>query len=222
MRSKKIFIISIVLIYILNYTMVFYYKIQKNTDIRNLINSEYINNIKEYKRITFNTSNTNNLKKDIIKLQNIFLRERVKLNYCSNKNIIDNKKINTANLYINKKRESCFFIINLCIKQDSEEMSKSIIKQILKYFNLNMTDIKVSKNIKAKLNNKVNIEVLKNESEKHLKNNGYNINSIRLNNGFSTKVSRGGNTEPDFYYSLCKYNSGNYIVIGDPEIFISY
>ncbi|GAA0785062.1 hypothetical protein [Hathewaya limosa] len=222
MRRKKLFIISLVLIFILQCNIVFCYSTQKNTDIKNLINSGYMNNVKEYERIRFHISNTNNLNKNIIELQNIFLKERVKLNYCSNENIIDNDKINTANLYIKKKGESFAFVINLCIKQDNEKISKSILRQILKSFNLNMADIKVCRNIKAKLNNEVNIEVLKNKSEKYLKNNGYNINSIKLNNGFSTKVSQGGNREQGFYYSLCKYSSGNYIVIGDPEIFISY
>jgi hypothetical protein len=56
-----------------------------------------------------------------------------------------------------------------------------------------------------------------------------NINSIEINNGFSTTANthkyspKNNNGElMDLNFALCNYSSGNYIIIGTPEIITSY
>jgi len=56
-----------------------------------------------------------------------------------------------------------------------------------------------------------------------------NINSIEINNGFSTTAytrryspKRNNGELMDLNFALCNYSSGNYIIIGTPEIIASY
>ena len=71
------------------------------------------------------------------------------------------------------------------------------------------------------VNNKV-IQLLK-------KHNSVNINTIDINNGCST-VAYTGTSEymldqgkkMDLNYAICKYSSGNYVVIGTPIIVTPY
>lgn len=56
-----------------------------------------------------------------------------------------------------------------------------------------------------------------------------NLHSIKINNGFSTSAYtdrynpiKSNGKLMDFNLALCKYQSGNYIIIGTPEIVMSY
>lgn len=56
-----------------------------------------------------------------------------------------------------------------------------------------------------------------------------NLNSIKINNGFSTSAYtcryeqiKSNGKLMDFNFALCRYQSGNYIIIGTPEIVVSY
>lgn len=56
-----------------------------------------------------------------------------------------------------------------------------------------------------------------------------NIETVRLNNGLSTVAYTGQYDEKvinnkliDFNYAVCNYSSGNYIIIGTPEIITTY
>jgi hypothetical protein len=71
------------------------------------------------------------------------------------------------------------------------------------------------------MNNKV-IKLLK-------KHNSVNVNTIDINNGCSTVAYTGKNEyilnqgkKMDFNYAICKYSSGNYVVVGTPIINTSY
>lgn len=61
------------------------------------------------------------------------------------------------------------------------------------------------------------------------KNQATDINSININNGITTTAYTGlysciksGDSLMDFNYSVCRYPSGNYLIMGSPEIIVTY
>lgn len=115
------------------------------------------------------------------------------------------------------------------VKKDSKnslEELKSKLQQSLSDKNVN---VKYFMYLKSKMPND-NIKFANEEILKLLKQYGViNINTISLQNGYSTTAytrkydSIESNGEKvDFNYAVCKYSSGSYIIIGTPELIITY
>ncbi|MCY6355476.1 YwmB family TATA-box binding protein [Clostridium sp. ZS2-4] len=116
------------------------------------------------------------------------------------------------------------------IKKDSENnllKLKDDIKGITSFWSDN--EVSYFQYLKAKLpndalddiNKKINF-LLKSEGAS-------NLHSIKINNGFSTsaytyryKAIKSNGKLIDFNFALCKYKSGKYVIIGTPEIVVSY
>ena len=123
-------------------------------------------------------------------------------------------------------------IIQNCQKNQIENINDIIDSAINKVSNnrhMQLSNKQTFKFIKAKvpctdiheLNNKV-IQLLK-------KHNSVNINTIDLNNDCSTVAYTGSSEymldqgkKMDLNYAICKYSSGNYVVIGTPIIVTPY
>ncbi|NEZ47437.1 hypothetical protein FDF74_09545 [Clostridium niameyense] len=138
-----------------------------------------------------------------------------------------NKEIE-GNIYINKESLNNLVEIKITSLKDSsnfkniknslEKYIKNIDndKVIYEYCKLKTSDKSISKTNEGILN------ILKNCKAK-------NIETVKLNSGYST-ICYTGNYKPivsngkaiDFNYSVCRYNSGNYIIIGTPQINITY
>ncbi|MCY6958789.1 YwmB family TATA-box binding protein [Clostridium brassicae] len=84
--------------------------------------------------------------------------------------------------------------------------------------------------LKAKLNDKDNISDINGKIVSNLKNEGItDVSTIKIENGYSSsaytgkyKAIKNGDKLIDFNFAVCKYSSGNYIIIGTPEIFVPY
>ncbi|MCY6485630.1 YwmB family TATA-box binding protein [Clostridium aestuarii] len=116
------------------------------------------------------------------------------------------------------------------IKKDNENKLTELKSQIKAIVNsIPKENIVSSQYIKARIPE----ENLKKENSKVinlLKNEGaVNINSIKINNGFSTTAytcryipKKNNGKLMDFNFALCNYSSGNYIIMGTPEIITTY
>ncbi|WMJ79667.1 YwmB family TATA-box binding protein [Clostridium sp. MB40-C1] len=84
--------------------------------------------------------------------------------------------------------------------------------------------------LKAKLNDKDNISCINEKIVNHLESEGITaLSTIKIQNGYSSSAYTGkykpiknGDKLIDFNFAVCKYSSGNYIIIGTPEIFVPY
>ncbi|WP_125153358.1 YwmB family TATA-box binding protein [Clostridium rectalis] len=90
-------------------------------------------------------------------------------------------------------------------------------------------DLKISKYLKSEIKDN-NLEKTNKKIVKILENNSVaNIDTVKINNGYSTTAYTGKfhsfgskNKLIDFNFAVCSYSSGSYILMGTPEIFISY
>lgn len=105
----------------------------------------------------------------------------------------------------------------------------SLIQRVDNNNHIELSNKKTFKFVKAKVPNtdinQVNNKIIK-LLEKH---NSVNVNTININNGCSTVAYMGKNEyilnqgkKMDLNYAICKYSSGNYVVIGTPIIITSY
>lgn len=150
-------------------------------------------------------------------------------------NTIKNEKIyciefKDSNLdgYVQSTKYDDYNVVTINVKEKNKinELNK-LEKEFTEI--INDKDIKFFKYVKAQIGeedlqktNKRIITLLKNGR-------GENIETIKLDKGYSTtayvkKYSPiNVNGKPiDFNYALCSYQSGNYIIMGTPEILISY
>lgn len=123
-------------------------------------------------------------------------------------------------------------IVQKCQENQIENINNTIDSLIHKVDNNNHIELsnkQTFKFVKAKISvndiNQVNNKIIK-LLEKH---NSVNVNTININNGCST-IAYTGKSEYilnqgkkiDINYAICKYSSGNYVVIGTPIIITSY
>ncbi|MFD3158246.1 YwmB family TATA-box binding protein [Haloimpatiens sp. FM7330] len=152
---------------------------------------------------------------------------------------IENNKIyrlefcnNKINGYIQNLKEDKKNIITInIIKKDKKNNLDKIKCKISNAINC----VKLEKNntyftyLKSKINNK-NLKSVKNSINTLLKSrNVQNINTIKINNGYSTVAYTGkydickvNNDFIDFNYAVSAYSSGSYLIIGTPQIIINY
>jgi uncharacterized FlaG/YvyC family protein len=119
-----------------------------------------------------------------------------------------------------------------CENNQLENINEAINFSINKVYNSSLMEIsnkQTFKFIKAEVPG-TDIHEVNNKVAKLLKkHNSVNVNTIDINNGFSTVAYTGRNEyiqnqgkKIDFNYAICKYSSGNYVVIGIPIITASY
>lgn len=115
---------------------------------------------------------------------------------------------------------------------DSVENLALLEDKIRYILNRECKNIKNYRYVKAKLPNMKDEDIEKVEKMviNQLKNeNTTNISSIKINNGYSIngytqkyESIKSGNKLIDFHCIICNYDSGNYIILGSPEIRITY
>lgn len=159
----------------------------------------------------------------------------LKVNQNNYSNTIKNEKIyciefkdNNLEGYVQSTKYDGYSIItiNLSEKNKINELNKIEKKLITISKN---KDIKFFEYVKAQINEK-DLKKTNNKVVTLLKNiRGQNIETVKLDNGYSTTAYVKKNSPIningkliDFNYAVCSYYSGNYIIMGTPEILISY
>ncbi|MGV8980050.1 YwmB family TATA-box binding protein [Clostridium sp.] len=162
----------------------------------------------------------------------------IKLNIASNVNsyCIDFLGENIKG-YIEALKYNNEEIVTINISEIGNENGlKSLKNKVSNSIGYRGKDIKYFQYLKAKFENDSNnlgvenINVVNEKIINVLKSHGTeNIETVKINNGLSTvaytkrydeKVNN--NKLIDFNYAVCNYSSGSYIIIGTPEIIISY
>ncbi|OFI01405.1 hypothetical protein CLOACE_21570 [Clostridium acetireducens DSM 10703] len=175
--------------------------------------------IEEYEMCVEIKSNNEDVFKDI--LNYIYKCRFIQTRNKTNINIYEFKK-NNMYLYIESIKNGNNSIVKIKIKEkgrDKEILNiKKDIKDILYKKNINATYCEC---VKAKTENSIE-DINKMVLDLINKNGFKNIETVKIYNGYSTVASTGNLKDTNFNCAVCKYSSGNYILIGIPQINISY
>lgn len=137
---------------------------------------------------------------------------------------------NSVNGYIEIMHYENHSIVTInIVKKDSKNSLEELKNKLQQCLSDKNVTVKYFMYLKSKMPND-NIKLTNEEILKLLKQYGViNINTISLQNGYSTTAytrkydSIESNGEKiDFNYAVCKYSSGSYIIIGTPELIITY
>lgn len=137
---------------------------------------------------------------------------------------------NNVNGYIETMHYENHNIVTLnIVKRDDKNSLVELKNKLQQCLGEKKISVKYFMYLKSKMLND-DIELANNEILKLLTEHGTtNINTISLENGYSTTAytTRYDSIESngkkiDFNYAVCKYSSGSYIIIGTPELIITY
>lgn len=137
---------------------------------------------------------------------------------------------NNVNGYIETMHYENHSIVTInIVKKDSNNSLEELKDKLQQCLSDKNATVKYFTYLKSKLP-KDNINFINEEIIKLLKEYGSsNINTISLQNGYSTTAYTGkydsmesNDSKIDFNYAVCKYSSGSYIIIGTPELIITY
>lgn len=230
MKKKNILILIILILSctIINSSLI---KAQKTIDLFNEIISKANIKVVEYgTTLSFKTTENgrkkciNLLRKlDYYDIDNINILENNKM-YC-----IDFNKNNTSG-YIESVAYDGYNVItiNVIQKNSINELNK-LKNKIKKVLNNEYSNNKFFDYLKGRIIDG-DIYSANNKISNILKQNGAtNIETVNISNGYSTiaytkkyRAMKNDGKIIDFNYAVCRYSSGNYIIIGTPEIIVSY
>ncbi|CAM3723219.1 hypothetical protein HAHI6034_04385 [Hathewaya histolytica] len=217
MKTKKLSLLIKTLLIIINYKSLICYSTNVNSFNNEILSSITSEDITTYVSIKGTFGNKDKIKKYKNEIKDILSQEDIYLKESRFNDLYEN--LEAANLYINYDSKYSFNLF-ISMKGYNEEKINKLVQKIEKSLSSIKSNIKINFNIKAKLKNNIEIETEKNKVEDNLNNKGYILETIKLSNAYSTKVSN--KVEEEYYYVFSSYDTANYLVIGDPEIFISY
>ncbi|KAJ48767.1 hypothetical protein BD780_004060 [Clostridium tetanomorphum] len=164
-----------------------------------------------------------------------YVLENLKISPKNYSNILKNKKIYSVEFnneklegYIQSTKYDEYNVLTLNIKEKSRTNELDKLEQKVKK-SLGNRDVSFFKYVKAKIDDR-DLEKENKKIMTLLRNiGGQEIQTVKLDNGFSTIANINKYTPVnvngrlvDFNYAVCSYYSGNYIIMGTPEILISY
>lgn len=227
--KKNIILFCIIIATFLNYRTSYAYK---NIDLFEEILQETKGQVVEYGVKTHFKSNIDG--QDLVDslMNKIESNKNIRAELYSDKHnyYIDFKSVSVkGNIAIITKENSSLVTIEIIQKghENNLESLEQYVESIVGYLS---DDNKIYyKYLKAKISYENLVEV-NNKVTGLLESIGAsNINSIEINNGFSTTAytrryspKRNNGELMDLNFALCNYSSGNYIIIGTPEIIASY
>lgn len=201
----------------------------KNKDIFNKIIQKKYGTIEEYgTKISFLTSG--NMEDTCLKIFRKLKLNNGNLSVTKDKNYYRIDFENSFSGYIEGQTYQNKNVITINILRKSKDYKLNQIQKYIENMVNGNSKLKSSKYVKIKLNDKYNLNSINNQILGMLRdNNSKNIKTVKIKNGFDS-VAYTGIYDPlldngkyiDFNYAACRYNSGNYIIMGTPEIYISY
>lgn len=204
---------------------------EKKDDLFNEILRKTNSNTVEYgiKEVFLTESNREKIVNDFLKGLNVYDGW--------NSTVLKNNKVycvefgkNDINGYIEITQYQNYNAVTINITKKDNVNNLNKLKDILRQC---IPEIKTNDMIflylKAKLPED-DINLYNNKALEILKNYGaLNINTIKLENGYSTTAytkqydtMQNDGKPMDFNYAVCRYSSGSYIIIGTPEISVTY
>lgn len=118
--------------------------------------------------------------------------------------------------------------VNL-VQIDTENKLSELKYKVQKAIGNQEKEVKYFEYLKARISNRDKLQVNSEITETLRKYNAVNINTIQIDNGYSTvaytkryPTMKNNGKLMDLNYAVCSYSSGNYVVIGTPVIITTY
>ncbi|WPC42097.1 hypothetical protein [Clostridium sp. JS66] len=161
-----------------------------------------------------------------------------KMNFidAKNKSVLKNEKKyciefgkNNTNGYIETMKYENHNIITInLVEKSNKNLLNDMKRDLEKCIDDGNVTVKYYQYLKSQVYN--DVDITNNKILKTLKDHGAsNITTVALKNGYSSTLYTGlydamqsNGKLMDFNYAVCKYNSGNYIIMGTPEILTAY
>lgn len=228
MEKKCLIVFMFMFMFIMCLTLTNSYA-NKNKDIFNKVIQKKYGTIEEYgAKISFKTSE--NMEDACLKIFQKLKLNNGDLTITKDKNYYRIDFKNSSSGYIEGQTYRNKNIITINIMRKSKDYKLSEIQKSIEGTIGNNSKLESLKYVKIKLDDKYNLNSINNQILGMLRDdNSKNIKTVKIKNGFDS-VAYTGIYDPllddgkcvDFNYAVCRYNSGNYIIMGTPEIYISY
>lgn len=226
MKSKKRFVaILLVLLIVINFKV-----IRTNAETsENYLENALKNTNSTVEEVGLNTdykTNGNGKQECKVWLKDMnFTNERVKVDNRKKYSVDFNDKNMTG--YIESVKENNYYDISIYVKSFSDKNNISELKRkVTKAINYKSTCYTY---IKAKSKMKNMNQIAYKMQAYFVKNGAKNLKTTKIKNILSTTMYTGkydyifdGTKKIDLNYAVCKYNDGNYIIIGTPILNINY
>lgn len=153
-----------------------------------------------------------------------------------NKSVLKNEKKyciefgkNNTNGYIETMKYENHNVITISlVEKNSNNLLSDMKRDLEKCIDDRSVTVKYYQYLKSEVYD--DVDTTNDKILKVLKNHGAsNITTVALKNGYSSTLYTGlydamqsNGKLMDFNYAVCKYNSGNYIIMGTPEILMTY
>ncbi|EET86767.1 conserved hypothetical protein [Clostridium carboxidivorans P7] len=153
-----------------------------------------------------------------------------------NKSVLKNEKKyciefgkNNTNGYIETMKYENHNIITInLVEKSNKNLLNDMKRDLEKCIDDGSVTVKYYQYLKSQVYD--DVDITNDKILKTLKNHGAsNITTVALKNGYSSTLYTGlydamqsNGKLMDFNYAVCKYNSGNYIIMGTPEILTAY
>ncbi len=231
MKKKNIIILSIIFALGIIFLFCDYSLANKNSDLFDDILKNTNSKTVEYGITAVFTTDENGEKlcEDILK--------KLGFSHKNGESVLKNEKIyciefgkNNVNGYIETMKYENHNVITInMVEKDGKNGLKEMKNKLQKCTEDKSVTVKYFDYLKSKISDD-NIDGTNNKVLKTLKSRGAsNINASKLENGYSVTAYTGkydviqsNGKLIDFNYAVCKYSSGNYIILGTPEIIVSY
>lgn len=183
------------------------------------INREFIDIYDTFYRMTFKIDKSTDLNHTLKLLQSVITKNKLSFEVIKEDNFRDIKKNSFCNIYTSDTNGYNNVIIDmkLLVEDDIDKLSCDI-----KFaFKDKIIKLDTKKNLRLKVNNKFSILEVKGIVEDYLKKNRYKVNLVDIYNGYSMSIKR-NRDHLGFKLSIIEYDKDNYILFGEPDIYISY
>lgn len=179
-----------------------------------------------------NIKSSTNFKETLKLLQNELLKNELSYEIIDDNSIKDIKKNDFCNIYVTNINGYNNVILDMKFKiednietinnKEGELKINKLSSDIKDTLKDNIIKLDINRNLKLKLNNKFSIKESKAIVEKYLEKNDYKSTSVDIYNGYSIKVQKNKHHDLGFQLSIIEYCDDNYILVGEPYIYISY
>lgn len=229
--KKRIIILSIFSVFIMVFLVRNIYAAEKQVDFFKEILVKTNSEIKEYgvTAVFITKENRESVCNNLLKKLGIYDSYNTKVLKNENTYCVEFEKNNVSGYIETMQYENHNIVTINFTKKDKNNDLNHLKDNLKKSIEDKRINVKYFQYLKAKLPND-DINSVNNEVSSFLKNYGAtNIDRIQLDNGYSTtaytktydSIQNNGKLI-DFNYAVCKYSSGGYIIIGTPEINVTY
>lgn len=221
-RAIIVLLISLLVINNLGTVVPYGYNLKDSNliEFKDDFNREFIDIYDTFYRITFKIDKSTDLNHTLKLLQGVITENKLSYEVIKEDNLRDIKKNNFCNIYTSDTNGYNNVIIDMkLLVEDNIDKLSCDIKIALKD---EIIKLDTKKNFRLKVNDKYTMLEIKGIVEDYLKKNRYKVNLVDIYNGYSMSIKKNRDHDLGFKLSIIEYDKENYILFGEPDIYISY